>query len=103
MLCIGHQPNGSDRRLRERRQAYEVKANIPNPKTTGMRKYLGPVMRKERQAARARLGQVSQAMRDYRSDAALSRFERGETWPDDIDRVLQGYAEVTRVSPRVLW
>lgn len=64
--------------------------------------WLGQACRRAREEKG--LSRVKVARHLNRDPSTLFRFEAGETWPDYIDRVLAGYAELTGLRDgRVLW
>jgi hypothetical protein len=69
--------------------------------------YLGRVLRRERKERDIILAEVVAVLKrsgiKIRTDAPLSRFERGDTTPHYLDAVVAAYAEVFGVSTIGLW
>lgn len=63
--------------------------------------YLGKAARARRRAAKTKLIRVAYAL--DKSEAAMSRFERGEVQPDDVDAVVLAYARELEINPLALW
>jgi transcriptional regulator with XRE-family HTH domain len=63
--------------------------------------YLGPACRELRRERGVRLLDIAYRLR--RSEGTLSRFERGQSQPHDMDHVLWVYAEALRSRPAVIW
>jgi transcriptional regulator with XRE-family HTH domain len=71
-----------------------------NTERLGLQACVGRAAREARREAGVRLVRVAAAAE--LSEAALARFERGETWPKKIDQVLAAYASELRVERAVL-
>jgi transcriptional regulator with XRE-family HTH domain len=67
----------------------------------GMLRHLGPSLRRARRAERVAAREV--AVRANVDVATVYRFERGEAWPRDPDRLVDAYAAILRVRPVALW
>lgn len=63
--------------------------------------HLGHAARKRRLAADVKLIRVAYLL--DRSEATLSRFERGEVQPADVDAVVLAYARELGINPLALW
>ena len=63
--------------------------------------YLAQVARSARRGAELR--QIDIASRAGLSHASVSRFETGQGWPKDPDRLIEAYAREADVDVRELW
>lgn len=67
-----------------------------------MGRWLGQAMRGKRQAAGVTMSEIAGTLR--MSEAAVSKFERAEAFPRNIDAVLVAYAEALGVDDsRTFW
>lgn len=51
----------------------------------------------------ARVKQIEIAVAAGVSHSTISRFERGESWPLNPDRIIAAYAEECGVTERAIW
>lgn len=63
--------------------------------------HLGRAARNARKAAEVKLIRIAYVL--DRAEATLSRFERGEVQPADVDAVVLAYARELEINPLALW
>lgn len=72
-----------------------------------MLSYLGDTLRDERNSRGVILAEIVATLKqrgvNIKSDGPLSRFERNETTPRNLDAVVQAYADVLNVDWHDLW
>lgn len=66
-----------------------------------MRRHLGQSLREQRKARKIKLVRVGAAL--DKSEASLSRFESGKTWPNDLDAAVDAYAGELEITPLEIW
>lgn len=71
------------------------------PMADGMLYHLGRSLRAQRQARKVKLVRIGAAL--DKSEAALSRFESGKTWPNDLDAAIAAYAGELQLTPLDIW
>lgn len=72
---------------------------------SGIKRWLGVALRRAREDAQATQMAIVDAMRRRGAKTAAStvyRWEKGDTWPDDLPTTLAAYVEVTGRSEREL-
>lgn len=71
------------------------------PMADGMLYHLGQSLREQRKARKVKLVRVGAAL--DKSEASLSRFESGKTWPNDLDAAINAYADELDITPLEIW
>lgn len=67
----------------------------------GLLPHLGRAARDHRRRAKLKLVRVAYSLN--KAEATMSRFERGEVQPNDLDRVVAAYAREVGVEPIDIW
>lgn len=106
VLQSTHSPN-----FRIPLQAGEMRTRVPSKRVEradGVVRHLGPVARRRRKEANVIVSQVIARLHSdfgvtYESDGPLSRFERSETTPKDLDAVIAAYAVETNAGVAEFW
>lgn len=84
------------------RQAVGPQAWLPaSMPASRMLHFLGPVCRRLREDSGTKAVRV--AARVNKSEAAVTRFEKGLTQPDDLDGMITAFSDELEIEPALIW